>query len=206
MNQIANQKHFFSQLYDSKARFNSYWHQINETLLLAPSKILEIGIGNKFVSKYLLERNMKVITLDIEESLKPDISGSIQSIPFKDNSFNLVICCELLEHLPYRNFKGALRELHRVSKKNIILSLPDVTTVYRINIELPRLKPIKLLIPHLFHRPTRHQYNGVHYWEIGKVDYPLKRIIKDIQISGFKIIKTYRVFEFYFHRLFLLEK
>jgi len=40
-----------------------------------------------------------------------------------------------------------------------------------------------------------HNLGGEHYWEIGKVGYPLNRIISDINKSGFKVEKTYRVFE-----------
>ena len=128
--------HFRSQLYNSKERFNSYWHQIDETLQLNPSETLEIGIGNKFVTRYLSEQRLKVTTLDIDRGLNPDIIGNVLNLPFKDSSFSLVNCCQLLEHLPYKAFGETLRELCRVSEKNILLSLPDVTTVYRLNIEL----------------------------------------------------------------------
>jgi len=93
-----------------------------------------------------------------------------------------------------------------VSQKHVILSLPDVTPVYRLNIELPRMRPIKRLIEHPFPRPTQHEFDGQHYWEIGKRLYPLKKIKLDIKRKGFKIMKTYRVFEFYYNRIFILEK
>ena len=108
--------------------------------------------------------------------------------------------------MPYSEFPKALKEIHRVSRKHVVLSLPDVTTVYRVNIELPRIRPIKRLVNHPFHRPAQHVFDGEHYWEIGKIGYPLKQIELDIRQSGLNIIKTYRVFEFYYHRFFLLEK
>jgi len=49
-------------------------------------------------------------------------------------------------------------------------------------------------------------FENKHYWEIGKVGYPLKRIIKEMQMVGFKIEKTYRIFEHPYHRFFILEK
>ena len=36
--------------YDQKPRWISYWHQIDEVLRLAPQTVLEIGIGNQWVS------------------------------------------------------------------------------------------------------------------------------------------------------------
>jgi hypothetical protein len=52
------------------------------------------------------------------------------------------------------------------------------------------------------------KFNGEHYWEIGKAGYPLSisKNIKDIQRSGFKIERTYRIFEHPYHRFFILKK
>ena len=197
--------HYFNISYDTKERFISYWHQIDEIISLKPKKVLEIGIGNRFVTRYLREKEVNVTTLDITHNLRPDVAGSVLAIPFKDGFFDVVACYEVLEHVPYRNFAGALKELGRVSCRHVILSLPDVTSVYRLNIELPRIKEIKKLIPHPFPQATVHVFDGEHYWEIGKTDYPLKKIKLDIKRAGLRIRKTYRVFESYYHRLFLLE-
>lgn len=197
---------YFSSEYDSKERFCSYWHQINEVVSLNPKKVLEIGIGNRFVTKYLQAKKINITTIDVAHSLQPDIVGSVLAIPFYDESFDVVACYQLLEHLPYRNFQKALREIFRVSQRHVTLSLPDVTTVYRFNIELPRTRPIKKLISHPFPRSSVHNFDGEHYWLIGKTSYPLKKIIHDINEAGFQILKTYRVFEWYYHRFFILRK
>ena len=197
---------YFDIDYDSKERFCSYWHQINEIISLEPKKALEIGIGNGFVIRYLRDKELNVTTLDIAHELRPDVAGAVLAIPFKNGSFDVVVCCEVLEHLPYSEFSKALKEIHRVSRKHVVLSLPDVTTVYRINIELPRIRPIKKLIVHPFHRPAQHAFDGYHYWEIGKIGYPLKKVKLDITSLDFNMIKTYRVFESYYHRFFLLKK
>jgi ubiquinone/menaquinone biosynthesis C-methylase UbiE len=198
--------HYFSREYDTKERFCSYWHQIDEILSLQPDKLLEVGKGNGFVHRYLQEKGLHVTTLDILPELKPSVVGTILSLPFANNSFNAVMCCEVLEHLPYSDFSNALKEIHRVSQRNVVLSLPDHTPVYKLNIELPRIKPIKTLLPHPFPRVTRHEYDGVHYWVIGKKNYQLKKIKLHIEHAGFKIQNTYRVFEFYGHRVFILLK
>ncbi len=174
--------HYIDQLYDSKERFISYWHQINEVISLNPKEVLEIGIGNGFVRNHLKEKGIKIKTLDIDKRLNPDVAGSVLKLPFVSESFDVIACYEVLEHLPYSKFPKALKEIHRVSQKHVVLSLPDVTTVYRINIELPRIRPIKRLINHPFHRPAQHVFDGEHYWEIGKTS-PLKRIELDIRHS-----------------------
>jgi len=198
--------HYLTESYDTKERFVSYWHQINEIIKLEPNKVLEVGIGNGFVSEYLKKKGLNVVTLDIDQALGPNIAGSILSMPFVSNSFDVVVCCQVLEHLPYGEFTRALRELHCISQKYIVLSLPDHTPVYRLNLELPKVKPIKKLIPHPFPRSTHHKYDGEHYWIIGKSQYRLKRIESDIIRTGFKIIKSYRVYEFYGHRFLIIEK
>jgi len=123
----------YNIIYDTKERFCSYWHQIQEVLLLKPSEVLEIGIGNGFVSRYLKERGINVTTLDIDKELKPDVVGSVLDIPFHCETFQVVACYEVLEHLPYEDIPKALSEISRVSKQYVILSVPDVNRVYRIS-------------------------------------------------------------------------
>ena len=134
------------------------------------------------------------------------VADSVLAIPFGKRSFDVVLCCEVLKHFPYAGFRRSIQELYRVSKRRVILSVPDVTMVYRINIELPRMKPIKRLIPHPFPRPAKLPLDGEHYWEIGMAGYPLKRITSDIANFGFAIDGSYRVFENYYHRRFCLRK
>ena len=68
--------HYFNIDYDIKERFITYWHQINQIILVNPREILEIGIGNGFVSKYLKERNFNIVTLDIDYRLFPAVVGN----------------------------------------------------------------------------------------------------------------------------------
>ena len=50
------------------------------------------------------------------------------------------------------------------------------------------------------------KFEGEQYLKIGKADYPLNRIIKNINKAGFNILKTYRIFENTYHRFFILRK
>jgi len=49
--------------------------------------------------------------------------GSIYELPYKNNSFDLVICTEVLEHLEEPT--KALKEILRVSRKYLIISVPN---------------------------------------------------------------------------------
>lgn len=199
-------EHYFDQSYDSKERIISYWYQTKEIMELNPEKVLEIGIGNGFVSQYLRNRKINILTLDIDERLGPDVSGSILDIPFEDGSFDTIACFEVLEHLPYEDAKKALAEIYRVSQKYAILSLPDCARVYRFCISIPKIGIYNKLISLPRFKAPKHIFDGEHYWEIGKADYPLDKIITDIQRTGFEIKKTYRLLENPYHRFFILEK
>jgi len=205
--------------YDSKGRFCSYWHQINEVLSVPSEQILEVGVGNGFVSSYLKNKRLKVITLDIDKRLNPDVIGSVLELPFPDESFDVVTCCEVLEHLTYEDFRKGLSEIFRVSKLRAILSLPDISKAYPLHVNIPKIGEIKKLIPLPgVKKPTRnlnhghhleqgeYAYSVPHCWEIGEAGYSLSRISNDIETIGFKIAKTYRVFEQPYHRFFVLAK
>lgn len=198
--------HYFNKCYDSKERFMSYWHQINEIIRLNPKRTPEIGIGNGFISKYLKERGINIMTLDIDRKLNPDVIGSVLQMPFGNDSFDAIACYEVLEHLPYSNFSAALAEIFRVSKSHVILSLPDINRAYRFNVQIPKICEIRKLIPLPRLRRPIHNFDGEHYWEIGKSGYPLSRIIGDIQKAGFELEDTYRVFEHPYHRFLKLLK
>ena len=69
--------HYSQPGYDDRIRFLTYWHQIHYIWSLAPQSVLEIGVGNSFVSNYLRQRGVNVFTLDIDASLRPDCAGSV---------------------------------------------------------------------------------------------------------------------------------
>lgn len=102
---------------------------------LSPTSVLEAGCGegeltNFVYSKYSNMKNIKGIELEdvtVAEANKRfphlDIEqGSIYTLPFEDNSFDLVIACEVFEHLEQP--QKALAEIMRVSRRHILVSVP----------------------------------------------------------------------------------
>lgn len=193
--------------YDSKRRFISYWQQIHEVSKRSPQTVLEIGIGNGFTSRYLREKGIHLITCDIEKALKPDYVASVTNLPFPDNNFDVVLACEILEHIPYENALRGLCEIYRVSSACAVVSLPDSTRCACITFPIPGYGKIQKIInvPNLC--PKKHAITkSGHFWEIGKKDFSLKRVTNDMQTSGFIVEKTYRIFENPYHRFFILNK
>ena len=170
-----------------------------------PEKILEIGIGNGFVAGFLQNAGFDISTMDIDPELKPTILGSVTSIPAPDNSFDVILCCQLLEHLPYTNFIPALLEMRRVVKNAVVISLPDMKPVHRIHIETAVGK-ISFFYPKFLSRPIDWKFDGQHYWNINNKGYSIHRILRDIESTGFKLINHYRVPENPGHHFFILNK
>lgn len=199
-------RHYFSEEYDTKERFICYWQQIEELKNFEGNRILEIGIGNGTVAQYLDSRGFLVYTLDIDKQLKPDVVGSVFHIPFRDGAFDVTGCFEVLEHLPYDELPRALDEIYRITREYAILSLPDTTRVYRLNVQIPMYGFYKALIPVPSLRNPVHAYDGQHYWEIGKSGSSLQDVVEKIGTAGFCIEESYRIFEVPYHRFFRLRK
>lgn len=85
------------------------------------SFIKDEKIGSKHVGVDFLDR-----AVEIGRRLHPDLEikqGSIYALPYKDNSFDMVMATEVLEHL--EDPRKGLKELKRVSRQYILLSVPN---------------------------------------------------------------------------------
>lgn len=198
--------HYFSQKYDTKERWSSYWYQIHEVVAKQPNNVLEIGVGNKVVSDYLKKIGLKVTTCDFDKSLKSDVVANILSLSFQDKSFDLVLCAEVLEHLPFSKFPKALSQIYRISRKFAVITIPhfSLTNLY-LGIKLIPFIP-KAQISLKIDLPIKHKFLGEHYWEIGKGNYPLKRIKAHFEKAGFKLENDYYPHENPKHHFFILKK
>ena len=197
--------HYADLSYDSKERFISYWHQIKEIKKSGCSPILEVGVGNGFVSNYLKSRGLDITTVDIDKRLNPDVVGSILDLPFENNEFELITCFEVLEHLPYKQVPKTLQEMRRVASKKVIISIPDRTLTYKFLVKLPivKLRSFMFSIPNLLSK--EHSFDGQHYWELGKKGYKVSAFKKLLTNEGFSIKSAYQIFEVPSHHFFILE-
>jgi len=202
----VDKSHYLTLNYLSKRRWNSYWYQINEIYQLKPKKILEIGTGGGVVSNQLKKMGFLVTTVDFDQSLKPDIVGDVRKLPFKNDFFDLVLCAQVLEHLPFRYFKKSLSELNRVTNKYVILTLPhfSITELYFGLKLIPYVPKIEKTVK--IDWPIKHKFLGEHYWEIGREDYMLNKIKSLIKKSGFSIEKCFYPVENPKHQFFILKK
>ena len=194
---------FYDLEYDTRERWMSYWYQINEVNRLHPNSILVIGIGNGLVNNYLKRLYKDVVTVDIDKSLTPDYVSSI--LHFKSRrKFDVVLCAEVLEHLPFSQLKRATRKIYGLTNKYAVISLPHrgvngsfiVRLPFSLNLDLV----FKLPLPRGF------PIGRYHYWEIGWKKFSLSRILKNFQEVGFLVLNTFLVPEKPYHRFFILKK
>ena len=181
--------HYFNTKYNSPDRLACFDIQARLIISLKPKKVLEIGVGNGKVAERVRKAGILVTTLDFDEKLNPDIVAEITKLPFKKNSFDLVSCFEVLEHLPYKQFKTSLSQIHKAAGKYALLSMPDVSRQYPLVV--PAGKKILKNIVGRRDKTDKHVFDGHHYWEIGKTGYSLEKILIDIKKSGFFIKKTF---------------
>lgn len=196
-------RNYFNQ-YDNHDRWISYWQQIENVLSLQPKKVLEIGIGNKTVANYLREYGIEVTTLDIDGSLKPDVVASVEKIPLADNSFDVVLAAEILEHLPFEKFVQALSEIKRVTQQHAVVSLPHWGWTFYLVLKMPLIRKIQMMFK--ISGFLKHRFNGEHYWEIGKRGFPLSKVKKEVSRAGFKILTDFISTDSPYHHFFILEK
>jgi len=100
--------------------------------------VLDVGIGTGGSLPYY-PKHAKVLGVDlssgmlrearkkiVEESRYDNITvfqGNALELPFEDSSFDLVLCLEVLEHIP--DPAPALKELARVCRGDLVLSVPS---------------------------------------------------------------------------------
>jgi ubiquinone/menaquinone biosynthesis C-methylase UbiE len=102
------------------------------TLTMVPAGIgtvLDLGCGDGTILRSMDSTLFKV-GLDISyTALKlakvgHPILASSEALPFRQNAFDLLMCTEVLEHLPPIIFETALSEIRKVAKRYILISVP----------------------------------------------------------------------------------
>lgn len=115
---------------------NNFYRELFK--ILKPYKsnsILDVGCGEGFTLKKLEEKRIGKNNEGIDFSedairlgneIYPQLKlaiGDVYDLKFKDNSFDIAVCTEVLEHL--EDPVKAVSEIKRVTKKYIVFSVPN---------------------------------------------------------------------------------
>jgi SAM-dependent methyltransferase len=101
---------------------------------LEPETVLDAGCGEGFTAEIFL-REMPTLSLTGFDPHEPSVElarmrnpraefvvADIYNMPFEDDSFDVVGCFEVLEHL--HDAPRALAELNRVARRAVVMSVP----------------------------------------------------------------------------------
>lgn len=196
--------------YDDLDRFISYYHQINAVKKYKSARILEVGIGNGTVTSYLRRFGYDVTTCDFDAKLGPDHVADIRKLPFDEESFDVILAYEILEHIPIKDLDCALNELKRCCRKIVLLSVPYSAAVFEIqaNIRLPRISKkvgFSIKVPFRFIKMSFGKRNREHYWELGRYGCSHRRL-RNILKRYFIICNEYAGSFDSYHYYYKLQK
>ena len=102
-----------------------------------PGSCLEVGCAKGELVAELRRRGVACIGTDLSQysvaAGAPEVAGralaaaSIAALPFPDDTFDLVVAIEVLEHIPLELVEPALRELWRVSRHHVFVTVQNTT-------------------------------------------------------------------------------
>ncbi|GAB4366586.1 MAG: hypothetical protein Kow0042_06550 [Calditrichia bacterium] len=172
---MENSSHYFNRTYMNPVRLQAYQDQIDLFLRLSKGEdtTLEVGKGNgyfsHFVKTYLKQ---EIVTLDLSPELQPDFIGDITDPKLElPSSYDLSVCFEVLEHIPWGKLPVAVSNLRRFTRKWVLISVPDANYFLQVklNVLWRKLTPLSftLTLPRLFN--NKHPFGKGHEWEIGIV-------------------------------------
>ena len=79
-----------------------------------PLKVLHVAPEQAFYKRFKNQKNLTYITTDLYSPLA-DVKADLCALPFEDDSFDVIFCNHVLEHIP--DDAQAMCELYRVMKK-----------------------------------------------------------------------------------------
>lgn len=86
----------------------------NETdFFTAPKKVLHFAPEQAFYKLFRNQKNLDYTTTDLFSPLA-DVKADICDLPFEDNTYDIILCNHVLEHIP--DDTKAMQELYRVLK------------------------------------------------------------------------------------------
>lgn len=185
-------------------RMITYWYQAKAVRDCGGRDVMEIGLGMGLTSWILRRWGLNVCAVDFDPALRPECAGDVRAMPFADDTFDTILIAEVLEHLPYAQFDACLRELRRVTRRHVIITLPCALFGIHIGVNVPILEPRFLALG--LRQWTKPVFDGQHYWELDRRGYPKRRIRNDLRIAGFEIADEFRPALSLYNYFFVLNK
>ncbi len=157
-------------------------------------KVLDIGCGGGFTCEFMAKKGASVSGIDISDvsietaknhAKESDLiidyrSGTAENLPYENDSFDVIICVDVLEHLD--DVAKAVAEVKRVLKPGGIFLFDTINKTFKSKfIMIWLLEYIKKEIP-----------KGTHDWDMfippaQMTDYLERADFKNIELKGFDV-------------------
>jgi len=124
-------------------------------IMFNPRNALDCGAGRGTFIAYMRDVGIEAEGFDFSEwaiehpypRCKPEwlrLHDATKPWPYRDQSFDLVICLDVLEHLYEEDLDAVLSEIFRVAKKWVFLQIATVDGIHEHGFILRRGEPIPL--------------------------------------------------------------
>ncbi|HEY6815829.1 MAG TPA: class I SAM-dependent methyltransferase, partial [Croceibacterium sp.] len=189
----------------TRERWQSYWYQLRAVLKYQPKSVLEIGCGAGATTQMLRRMGIEVTTFDFDARLNPDIAGDVRQAEALagTGAFDLVCAFQVLEHIPYGDFRLALAQLGRIARRNVIVSLPH----WGYPVEMRGMffkKRFSFAFSRKLTRPMDWTFDGQHHWELGTKGHSLAEVRRAVA-AELPIRDEYFCPDYSYHYFFELD-
>jgi 2-polyprenyl-3-methyl-5-hydroxy-6-metoxy-1,4-benzoquinol methylase len=182
----------------------SYWYQLKlmEGVVKKGNKVIEVGVGSGFLANYLRNKDIEVLTLDIDKGKKADVY--IDIVDFQpQNEFDFFCAFEVFEHLEFTEIDTVLDNVVGHLRKGIFFSVPSFNKI-GLYLELRIKYLVNFKKDFAISLPPKKISTKAHQWELGYKEYNEKRLSQKFIKRGMKLKKRFNYLHwnfFYFEKI-----
>lgn len=162
--------------------------------------ILEIGTGSGYIINHLSKISKSASSVDINDERKIKSGYSFRKIndehlPFKDNSFDIILSNHVIEHLP--NHELHLSEIYRVLKDNgiVYLATPNKYWIMEAHHKVPFLAYLPRELSTIYLKILKNKEWDIYPLSFGMLKKLIKKqfVLKNFTIDIIKQPKKYNL-------------